>query len=380
MKTGSVQHINNKLICSTLAPDNWQLSCINTECTMHQLSPYIGKLKSSIANYLIKKYSEPGELIVDPFCGSGTIPLESILNGRRVFASDINPYSQVLVRAKLDPPKNLKEAIERAYHVFEISSTLPCPLKDNIPDWIIPFFHPDTLCELINFAQICREKREWFLLACFMGILHHQRPGFLSYPSNHLVPYLLDKKYPINLFPEYYKYRDIRPRLLSKIQRAYLRYNNNNLHNIDWTFQLSSLEDLKIPPIYDCLITSPPYMNALDYGRDNRLRLWFSEPNINFDRIDDNNATNNFKKTIHLLIRKQENHLKSNGYFIIIVAENIRQNTSVSPSNEIYKIMDEKKDSFTLIDIITDRIPNIRRARRNCRGVKIEHLLIFRKL
>ena len=37
----------------------------------------------------------------------------------------------------------------------------------------------------------------------------------------------------------------------------------------------SSVEAVDLPNDIDCVITSPPYMNALDYGRDNRLRLWF---------------------------------------------------------------------------------------------------------
>jgi hypothetical protein len=41
------------------------------------------------------------------------------------------------------------------------------------------------------------------------------------------------------------------------------------------TFRQSAVEHLTLPLHFDALITSPPYMNALDYGRDNCLRLWF---------------------------------------------------------------------------------------------------------
>ena len=57
-----------------------------------------------------------------------------------------------------------------------------------------------------------------------LGILHHQRPGFLSFPSSHLVPYLRSRKYPRKMFPEMYSYRELRPRLLAKIMRSYKRF------------------------------------------------------------------------------------------------------------------------------------------------------------
>jgi hypothetical protein len=61
------------------APSHWAEPFMHQECSLHQLSPYIGKLKSSIAQGLIRKYSKPGELVADMFCGSGTVPLEAKL-------------------------------------------------------------------------------------------------------------------------------------------------------------------------------------------------------------------------------------------------------------------------------------------------------------
>lgn len=68
----------------------WKEPCANFESTLHQLSPYIGKIKSSIAGDLIEKYTNPGELVIDPFSGAGTIPLEALIRGRRTFAADIS--------------------------------------------------------------------------------------------------------------------------------------------------------------------------------------------------------------------------------------------------------------------------------------------------
>jgi adenine-specific DNA methylase len=93
------------------APEWWKEPCANTECTLHQLSPYIGKIKSSIAGELVERYSKPGDLVADCFAGAGTIPLEAAIRGRRAFGADISPYARILSIAKLSPPSSLEEAL-----------------------------------------------------------------------------------------------------------------------------------------------------------------------------------------------------------------------------------------------------------------------------
>src|SRR5689334_6083804 len=93
------------------APPTWRQSATSTECALHQLAPYIGKLKSTIARDLVSSFSRPGDLVIDPFCGSGTVPLEALLLGRRVLASDISSYAATLTRAKLAPPQSVEDAI-----------------------------------------------------------------------------------------------------------------------------------------------------------------------------------------------------------------------------------------------------------------------------
>jgi hypothetical protein len=163
------------------APGHWKQPCTNTECTLHQISPYVGKLKSAIARDLVKKYSRTGDLVVDPFVGAGTILFEAALAGRNTFGSDISPYALALSRAKLFPPRSLEEALRKAEYCLSSAARQPAPDLRLVPNWVRDFFHPETLKEAINFAYICRHPGNEFLMACLLGILHHQRPGFLSY-------------------------------------------------------------------------------------------------------------------------------------------------------------------------------------------------------
>ena len=345
---------------------------------MHQLSPYIGKIKSSIAGELIERYTRKGDLVVDPFSGSGTIPLEAELRGRRAFGADISPYARILSQAKMFPPPSLNAAIKAAERALNKSSLLPKPDLRSVPQWVRRFFHHETLREAIQFAEVGRYAGNEFLMACFLGILHHQRPGFLSYPSSHLVPYLRDRNFPRSEFPEMYTYRELKPRLFAKIKRSYKRFDKPPSSGIK--FHQSSVQQLKFPKNFDALITSPPYMNALDYGRDNRLRLWFIDPNMT--EAVDNQVTQRHKAFVDAMMslaNKIEAKLQPRGYCIFIVGEKLKRSFHAHPSEVIVEIIKKQSPSLRLRCVITDDIRDVRRSRRECHGVKTENFLIFRK-
>ncbi len=361
------------------APGRWRDPCANTECTLHQLSPYIGKIKSSIAADLIERYSQPGDLVVDPFAGSGTIPFEAATRGRRALGADISPYARILAQAKLAPPPSLDAALALAEAVLAKSEQLPRPDLREVPSWVRRFYHPKTLIEALRFAEICRRPGNEFLMACFLGILHHQRPGFLSYPSSHLVPYLRTGKYPKSDFPEMYAYRSLKPRLLAKVRRSYLRFAMPQQRAVRPFYQ-TPVERLALPRQFGALITSPPYMNALDYGRDNRLRLWFIDPNPG--EPVDNGVTRRrqaFVTAMTSLARKTERGLRPNGFCVYIVGEAIKRTFDGHPSEVVVSLMTQHAPSLRLKTAFTDTIPDVRRCRHECGGVKREHFLVFQR-
>jgi DNA modification methylase len=60
----------------------WRGSFNSRESTLQQLSPYVGKMKSGMARTLVNLYSQEGDVILDPFSGSGVVPLEAVLAER----------------------------------------------------------------------------------------------------------------------------------------------------------------------------------------------------------------------------------------------------------------------------------------------------------
>jgi len=360
------------------APVSWRQPCANTEYTLHQLSPYIGKIKSRIAAELVEAYSIPGDLVVDPFAGSGTIPFEAAVRERRVFASDNSPYARILTLGKLNAPRTLADAECFLEKALKEADAMPLPDVTGVPGWVRSFFHPDTLREIIRFAQICRRSGNEFLMAALLGILHHQRPGFLSFPSSHLVPYLRDKKYPRSEYPELYEYRDLEPRLRAKLRRSYRRMPREV--GLSFEFVQRPVEELAWPAEFNALITSPPYMNALDYGRDNRLRLWFIDPTL-ADRVDNVTTRSRigFSEAIDSVARRVESNLTSGGWCVFVVGSTVRRGFSAHPSNAVSASLKLNAPSLHLETTLVDQIPDVRRTRRECSGVKTEYVLIYRK-
>src|SRR5580693_5696431 len=70
---------------------------------LHSLCSYQGKLKPSIAHFLVLLFTSPGARVLDPLAGVGTIPLEARRQGRVGIASDLSPLAASVCRAKLEP-------------------------------------------------------------------------------------------------------------------------------------------------------------------------------------------------------------------------------------------------------------------------------------
>lgn len=356
----------------------WTGSAWQTESTFHQLSPYIGKTKSSMAASLVEQFTKRGDVVYDPFSGCGTFAFEAWAAGRHVVANDLSPYANLLTRAKLFPYRSLEQArrdLERMAEGVALRRTDP-DLR-SVPRWVRQFFHTETLREILIWTNVLKTERRWFLLASLMGILHHQRPGFLSFPSSHTVPYLRRKKFPRARFPQLYEYRSLPDRLEAKLGRAFRRVPDLN-------FQLvrrccaKSAENLVPPQPVDAIVTSPPYMRQLDYGRDNRLRLWFlgCRDWRSLDNIV-SPGEQDFLELMRRCFRRWRTVLKPNGNCVLVIGDACsRVNHRDLPDNVARIAIEE--GGYSLVSQYTDAIPNERRVRRGVIGSAAEMILVLR--
>jgi hypothetical protein len=334
-----------------------------------------------MAKALIERYSSKGDLVCDPFVGSGVVALESLIGERGILASDISPYAYVLTKAKLAPPYTLEEALGKAdIYCTKMKMTAYGISLCTVPKWVRSFFHPRTLKEVIALTGLLRQKREYFLLACLLGILHHQRPGFLSYPSSHLVPYLRTKKFPEEQFPELYKYRSVTDRLKAKIKRVYKRFPHLSPEVPKECRRVNAATTWLPKGTVDAVITSPPYMNALDYARDNRLRLWFL--GVSDYKRQDRKVPNNPKDFLILMegcMRNAYQGLRRNGMCVLVIGEVGRSDKPINTAQLIIEMIKNRSINFGLEELIEDSIPDIRRSRRNGSCTKREWIVVFKK-
>src|SRR6266567_3827210 len=79
---------------------NWAFTADPTNYLSHDLHPYPAKFIPQIPRNVIARLSLRGELVYDPFGGSGTTALEAILLGRRALSTDAHPLAKIIGEAK----------------------------------------------------------------------------------------------------------------------------------------------------------------------------------------------------------------------------------------------------------------------------------------
>jgi hypothetical protein len=330
-----------------------------------------------MAAALLEEYTAAGSLVYDPFSGCGTFALEAWSAGREVIANDVSPYARLLTYAKLFPPPSLDVAlVDLADMATRVKRCQRQPDLRTVPTWVREFFHPDTLRETLVWTDVLKTNGRSFLLACLMGILHHQRPGFLSYPSSHTVPYLRIKKFPRSRHPKLYAYRSVANRLEAKVRRAFRR-----MPKLDFALSRHSLcaraERQRLRRTVDSILTSPPYMRQLDYGRDNRLRLWFlgCKDWKSLDGIV-SPREREFLALMGRCLRRWKTLLAVNGHCVLVIGDTCSRERRENLPDLVAKIA--KDAGYVLVSKHADSIPNERRVRRGLVGSSSETILVLR--
>lgn len=103
---------------------DWDLASADTQYLTHSIHRYSGKFIPQIARQAIELVTEPLDIVLDPYGGSGTTALEAWLIGRRCISTDINPIAGLISKVKTTPiPKPLitdyVKAIERSCRLWQ---------------------------------------------------------------------------------------------------------------------------------------------------------------------------------------------------------------------------------------------------------------------
>jgi len=250
---------------------------------LHEIS-YRACYKPQLPRHFIERLTQPGERVYDPFSGRGTTALEAALLGRRVAANDVNPLSRLLSEPRLRPP----ELAAVGARLMEIPKTG----SDDGLD-LGMFYQAETEAEI-------RGLRDWFLARQASGELddldHWIRmvatnrltghsPGFFSVytlPPNQALS--AEKQTQINAQRgQVPSYRDTHALILKKSKQLLTGLEPGQRQALAFAAQDARFltgDARETGTLMDgCMtltVTSPPFLDVVDYAGDNWLRCWFT--------------------------------------------------------------------------------------------------------
>ena len=254
--------------------------------SLHEVS-YRACFKPQLPRFFIERLTQLGDVVYDPFMGRGTTAIEAALLGRVPFGNDINPLSLTLTSPRLLPPT--LEQVEARLRDIRLTD------HDEFPKDLLAFYHPDTLREICalkkHFLKNANSRRssstaavdQWLCMIALNRLTGHS-PGFFSVytlPPNQAVS--LASQLKINA-----KRKQTPPR--RDVIKIILKKSNQLLGDVtpDIRQTLRSVAEAarftnapandtrELPPESVALaVTSPPFLDVVQYADDNWLRCWF---------------------------------------------------------------------------------------------------------
>ena len=250
--------------------------------SLHEIS-YRACFKPQLPRFFITRLTRPDDVVHDPFMGRGTTLLEAALLGRHAVGSDLNPLSARLLEPRFAPPDVAEVAARLGSFDLERSSVAP--------EELLVFYHPATLRRIVNLrGELLRRRDEdatdrvdrWIQMVATNRLTGHS-PGFFSVytlPPNQAASVRSQRR--INerrkqCPPE----RDVTALILRKTVSLLARLDGEErgrLSNANPRLLTASADHT--PGIDDgsvrLVVTSPPFLDVVNYRADNWLRCWFN--------------------------------------------------------------------------------------------------------
>ena len=244
----------------------------------HGLHKYPAKFFPELPRWLIKRYSQENDCILDPFAGSGPTNVEALLTRRNSVGIDVDPFSRFISKVKVTPlaekelklaQKVLLEAVLDYRPSLVAESDLPdFPYRDN-------WFNKEILLELTYLKQRIQaldtaDAIKDFFKVCLSSIIRA-----VSNADDNCTRTVIRKKLNKLVRPSDGLNRFVKA-LHVKVPKM-IAFSQNYPSDITVSFP----EDMDARHIkykanyFDLAITSPPYVNAVDYPRTHQLEMYW---------------------------------------------------------------------------------------------------------
>ena len=192
-------------------PPEWKAQQRLWGHSFHPMCSYLASFPAALTHAFIARYSRPGDVVLDPFSGRGTTPLQACAEGRIGVGNDLNPFAHLLTAAKVEPATPAEAATRLAalrvgwagssaewlalatdvladagdppsVLVPSAGGRSPAARDETVPKEVAVAFHPRTLGQLLYVRTVLRrdDRVDRFLAAALTGILHGKSASYLS--------------------------------------------------------------------------------------------------------------------------------------------------------------------------------------------------------
>ena len=291
---------------------------------IHEVS-YRACFKPQLPEFFISRLTSFGETVHDPFMGRGTTPVQAALMGRVPVANDINPLSKLLTRPRLNPPSIAQ--------IDAFLAKVPWDREIEVREDLLAFYHPQTLAHLtvlkellLAYAPLENDApdpvADWVRMVAINRLTGHS-PGFFSVytlPPNQAVSIAAQRK--INeKRTQTPPVRDIR-KIIVKKSRSLLK---DGAPKFDGTALLLTGKADSTAPIPDgsvsLVVTSPPFLDIVQYADDNWLRCWFAGIDASQIEIAMHKTEALWEEMVRNVLTEQARILKPGGHVAFEVGE-----------------------------------------------------------
>ncbi len=297
--------------------------------SLHEIS-YRACFKPQLPRFFIERLTRPGDRVYDPFMGRGTTPLEAALLGRVPMGNDINPLSITLTLPRLQPP-TLPEIEARLREI-------PLDQPADEPEGLLAFYHPATLRAISSLKRYLLTRTatgardvidEWIAMLSLNRLTGHS-PGFFSVytlPPNQATSVTAQLK--IN---EKRKQTPTAKNVLAIILKKSRQLLGDLtaeecrvLHQTSGRQLLLTGPANRTPAIpdacVDLVVTSPPFLNVVQYATDNWLRCWFLGIDASQVELTLPNNVERWERVMTDVLRELYRVVKPGGYVAFEVGE-----------------------------------------------------------
>lgn len=381
---------------------DWSFSEDNTTYLSHDIHPYPAKFAPQLPAQIINLLSSTGEMVWDPFGGSGTTALEALLNDRSCISTDINPIGSIIGKAKTTSlctadEIDLEQFIGRLEYygdhngyLAEYINSHQKELESQVPEIpnIEKWFNDVVICELAFIKhmiknEICSDTIITVAQASLSKIITK-----VSNQESETTYRAIKKESDIGETTKIYL-RDLKANYKKLKELSLLiGYRSCQFITANVMKPIVDVDSFIIPEGIDLIVTSPPYPNAFDYHLYHRFRIfWLDGDPREMGKVEigshlqyqrNNTEFERFEMEMKPVLENCYRALKAGRYAVFILGNAVFAGVEYKTAERI-KVLAEQI-GFKEVAIIDRQLhPNKRSVKSWARRATSEQMLILKK-